>query len=292
MVNIGSVIDNKSGAYFEKVQKTFTSNLNSGNVSNFFSESESDVAATLSISALSVEELEKARKDCENYHVSYLYKTDLPIQRNDEGVYRIGKANFTEEEFDAAQSLVKGMCSQLKTGYLSYRDYAKMEMAESLVDKVASANFSEEQVAVINKAMRDYNERLIKTQNSMLASTRHKENEDSVSGKYFGIMAEVPKEVIDLHKGLYGDIFNGDDWASTDVATNQDLIDSLRSVIRDTDVTDKSNVDMLKSAYIDLMKPVYSVQYQFQRSADVSDTISRDIEDFMRMINFVDKWKQ
>ena len=163
------------------------------NSSDSFNTLGEGASATLEISALGAEELEKARKACENYHVSYLYKTELPIQKNDEGVYRIGKVDFTEEEFGAAQSLIKGMGSQLKTGYLSYRDYAKMEMAETLVDKTASANFNEEQVAVINKAMRDYNERLIKTQNSMLASTPHRENEDSASGKYFGIMAEVPR---------------------------------------------------------------------------------------------------
>lgn len=140
--------------------------------------------------------------------------------------------------------------------------------------------------------MRDYNERLIKTQNSMLASTPHRENEDSASGKYFGIMAEVPREVLDIHKGLYGDRFSGTNLASTDVATNQDLIDSLRSSIRDTDVTDKSSVERLKSTYRDMMRPAYSVQYPFQRTSDVSDTISRDIDGLMKMIDFASKWKK
>lgn len=293
-MNINSIGVEKSTEYQSKVQAAFIEKigLQGDNSSDSFNTLGEGASATLEISALGAEELEKARKACENYHVSYLYKTELPIQKNDEGVYRIGKVDFTEEEFGAAQSLIKGMGSQLKTGYLSYRDYAKMEMAETLVDKTASVNFNEEQVAVINKAMRDYNERLIKTQNSMLASTPHRENEDSASGKYFGIMAEVPREVMDVHKGLYGDRFSGTNLASTDVATNQDLTDSLRSSIRDTDVTDKSSVERLKSTYRDMMRPVYSVQYPFQRSADVSDVISRDVDDLMKMIDYANKWQR
>lgn len=293
-MNINPIGVEKSAEYQSKVQATFIEKigLQGDNSSASFNTFGEGTSATLEISALGAEELEKARKACENYHVSYLYKTELPIQKNDEGVYRIGKVDFTEEELGAAQSLIKGMGSQLKSGYLSYRDYAKMEMAESLVDKTASANFNEDQVAVINKAMRDYNEHLIKKQNSMLSSTPHRENEDSESGKYFGIMAEVPKEVIDAHKGIYGDRFSGANLASTDVATNQDLIDTLRSSIRDTDVTDKSSVDKLKSVYRDLMRPVYSSQYPFQRTSDISDVISRDIDDLMKMIDFANKWQR
>ena len=103
----------------------------------------SDTAATLSISALGAEEFEKIRDSWNNYPVSSLYK-DTPIGKNAEGLYKIGGASFNDEELSAARDLITGVGSQLKNGYLSYRDYAKMEAAQMVVDKYASEGFDEE----------------------------------------------------------------------------------------------------------------------------------------------------
>lgn len=292
MNSISSALGNKPNVYFEDVQKSIKSNLDKATEDNQISKLDEHVAATLSISALSTEELEKVRKSWQNDDVSALYETQFPVQKNDEGVYRIDKVNFTEEEFGAAQSLILGMGSHLKSGYLGYRDYAKMELAENLVDKVASSNFSEEQVAVINKAMRDYNERLVRKQDSLLASTPHKTNDDPKSGKYFGIMAEIPKEVIDVHKGIYGERFSGNNLASTDVATNQNLIDEIRDSIRNIDYADKNATEKLKSLYSNLVRPAYSAQYPFQGANDVSAVIGRDVEELNKMIEFAAKWNK
>ena len=54
----------------------------------------SDTAATLSISALGAEELEKVRDSWNNHPVSALYEKDIPVSKNAEGVYKIGGASF------------------------------------------------------------------------------------------------------------------------------------------------------------------------------------------------------
>ena len=245
-------------------------------------------AAALSISALSEEELERARAACDNHPVSALYRNDIAIRKNAEDGYRIGQVEFTEEEFLSARNLMTEVGSQLKTGYLSYRDYAKMEMAEKVVEYCAAGSFSKEQAEVIGRAMRDYNDKLIRRQNDLLANRDYIENEDTESGKYFGVQVSISKEAKDL--------FNMNpnlNYSSTDIATNKHLIDTIRDSIRVIDISDKSDVSKIKSAYQSIMEPVYRSRHPFQSVRDreaVEDALSRDVDDLLKMIDFAGKW--
>ena len=73
--------------------------------------------------------------------------------------------------------MITGIGSQLKNGYLSYRDYAKMEVAQKVVDDLASKNFREDQAKVISRAMKDFNDNLLNTQDRMLANKKIRTNE-------------------------------------------------------------------------------------------------------------------
>ena len=235
----------------------------------------SDTAATLSISALGAEELEKVRDSWNNHPVSALYEKDIPVSKNAEGVYKIGGASFNDEELSAARDLITGIGSQLKNGYLSYRDYAKMEVAQKVVDKCATEGFNEDQAKAISRAMKDYNHNLIRTQERMLANKKTKTNDDPESGKYFGIEVHVPNEV---RKST-------NEYASTDIATNRDLIANIRDNIRNTDISDKNAVNKLMASYEDMMRPAYSAQYPFQRKSDIDDVLSRDVQDILKLID-------
>ena len=248
------------------------------NINNAFS----DTAATLSISALGAEELEKVRDSWNNHPVSALYEKDIPVSKNAEGVYNIGGASFNDEELSAARDLITGVGSQLKNGYLSYRDYAKMEVAQKIVDKRASDGFNEDQAKAISKAMKDYNNNLIRTQERMLANKKTENNDDPESGKYFGIEVHVPNEV---RKST-------NEYASTDIATNRDLIANIRDNIRNTDISDKNAVNKLMASYEDMMRPAYNAQYPVQLKTNVDDVISRDVNDLMKLIDFSEKWKR
>ena len=240
----------------------------------------SDTAVTLSISALGAEELEKIRDSWNNHPVNALYEKDKPVSRNAEGVYKIGGASFNDEELYAARDLITGVGSQLKNGYLSYRDYAKMEVAQKVVDDLASKNFSEDQAKAISRAMKDYNNNLIKAQDRMLANEKTKTNDDPVSGKYFGIEVHVPEEVRKASS----------EYASTDIATNRDLIANIRDSIRNTDISDKKAVNKLMVSYDDMMRPSYGAQYPVQLKSNVDDVISRDVKDLIKLIDFSEKW--
>ena len=248
------------------------------NINNAFS----DTAATLSISALGAEELEKVRDSWNNHPVSALYEKDIPVSKNAEGVYKIGGASFNDEELSAARDLITGVGSQLKNGYLSYRDYAKMEVAQKVVDKCATEGFNEDQAKAISKAMKDYNNNLIRTQERMLANKKTKTNDDPESGKYFGIEVHVPNEV---RKST-------NEYASTDIATNRDLVANIRDNIRNTDISDKNAVNKLMASYEDMMRPAYNAQYPVQLKTNVDDVISRDVNNLMKLIDFSEKWKR
>ena len=234
----------------------------------------SDTAATLSISALGAEELEKVRDSWNNHPVSALYEKDIPVSKNAEGVYKIGGASFNDEELSAARDLITGVGSQLKNGYLSYRDYAKMEVAQKVVDKCASNGFNEDQAKAISRAMKDYNNNLIRTQERLLANKQTKTNDDSASGKYFGIEVHVPNEVRK----------SSNEYASTDIATNKELIDKIRDSIKSLDINDKDAVNKYKSLYEDIMRPVYTAQYPFRRNSDIDDILSKDINEICIMM--------
>ena len=234
----------------------------------------SDTAATLSISALGAEELEKVRDSWNNHPVSALYEKDIPVSKNAEGVYKIGGASFNDEELSAARDLITGVGSQLKNGYLSYRDYAKMEVAQKVVDKCASNGFNEDQAKAISRAMKDYNNDLIRTQERLLANKQTKTNDDSASGKYFGIEVHVPNEVRK----------SSNEYASTDIATNKELIDKIRDSIKSLDINDKDAVNKYKSLYEDIMRPVYTAQYPFRRNSDIDDILSKDINEICIMM--------
>ena len=234
----------------------------------------SDTAATLSISALGAEELEKVRDSWNNHPVSALYEKDIPVSKNAEGVYKIGGASFNDEELSAARDLITGVGSQLKNGYLSYRDYAKMEVAQKVVDKCASNGFNEDQAKAISRAMKDYNNNLIRTQERLLANKQTKTNDDSASGKYFGIEVHVPNEVRK----------SSNEYASTDIATNKELIDKIRDSIKSLDINDKDAVNKYKSVYEDIMRPVYTAQYPFRRNSDIDDILSKDINEICIMM--------
>ncbi|WP_029231580.1 hypothetical protein [Butyrivibrio sp. VCB2006] len=240
----------------------------------------SDTAATLSISALGAEELEKVRDSWNNHPVSALYEKDIPVSKNAEGVYKIGGASFNDEELSAARDLITGVGSQLKNGYLSYRDYAKMEVAQKVVDNRAYEGFNDDQAKAISKAMKDYNNNLIRTQERMLANKKTKTNDDPESGKYFGIEVHVPNEVRK----------SSNEYASTDIATNQDLIANIRYNIINTDFSDKETVNKLKASYDELMRPAYNAQYPDVLKVNVDDVISKDISDFLKLVEYADKW--
>jgi hypothetical protein len=151
-----------------------------------------------------------------------------------------------------------------------------MEIAQKVVDKCASEGFNEDQAKAISKAMKDYNNNLVRTQDRLLANKKTKNNDDPSSGRYFGIVVHVPEEA---RKSAI-------EYASTDIATNRDLIANIRDSIRNTDISDKNAVKKLMASYENMMRPAYNAQYPAQLQSNIDDVISSDVNNLMKLIDF------
>lgn len=291
MNSINMVSLDKSSDYQNKIQNSFVERItaikdDSGTSANAFSVE----PVKVDISALGAEELEKVRQSWDNHPVSALYRTDIPIGTNSDGVYRIGKVDFSEEEFKAARNLVTGMTGQLKQGALSYVDHTKMAVAENLVEKCASASFSDEQSQVIVRAMRDYNERLNSHNNELLSKST--KNDIESAKQYWGAKQEIPEEAKDAMEKLFGRRPSGT-YAVTSIATNQELIDSLQQKAKEIDVTEQEGIEKFKTFYQNTMKPVYDVMYPDEMKPDSRSTIELDLygsEGIMKMVDIAKQW--
>ena len=287
---INSVSIDKSADYKHKIQASFVENISSiKEKESKDSGSLGDQAVTVEISALGAEELDKVRQSWNNHPVSVLYRTDIPVSKNDEGVYRIGKVDFSEEEFETARNLVTGMTSQLKQGTLSYNDHTKMALAENLVDKCAADYFSEDQRQVIVKAMKDYNNRLVDRNNELLSKSNYVQNDDESARTYWGARQVIPEAAKNEMERLFGRRPSGTS-AVTSVATNQELIDSLQKKVREVDITNQSGMDDFKAFYQKLMKPAYDAIYPDRMRSDSSVSIDRDMNDIEKMVDLAKQW--
>ncbi len=286
---INPVSIDKSADYQHKIQASFVENISSIKENNpKDSGTLGGQAVTVEISALGAEELDKVRQSWNNHPVSVLYRTDIPVSKNDEGAYRIGKVDFSEDEFETARNLVTGMTSQLKQGTLSYIDHTKMALAENLVDKCA-ASFSEDQRQVIVKAMKDYNSRLVDRNNELLSKSNYVQNDDESARTYWGARQVIPEAAKNEMERLFGKRPSGT-FAVTSVATNQELIDSLQKKVKEVDITDSSGMDDFKVFYQKLVKPAYDAIYPDKMRSDANISIDRDMNDIAKMVDFAKQW--
>ena len=292
ITNLASI--DKSADYQNKIQASFAEKVGSIKENEQKSSEAYGAGAVVKveISALGAEELEKVRQSWDNHPVSALYRTDIPISANADGVYRIGKVDFSEKEFESARDLVTGMASQLKQGTLSYNDHTKMALAESLVDKCAAASFSEDQRQVIVKAMKDYNERLINRNNELISKSGYVKNDDESAGQYWGLKQTIPEAAKDEMEKLFGRR-PASVSAVTSVATNQELIERLQQKVKETDLTEKAGQDEFKAFYQSVMKSAYDAQYPDEMRSDSKSAIDLDYngsEGIMKLVEFAKKW--
>ena len=294
MNNISPVNIDKSADYQNKIQASFAEKVsqvkdNSATTPNAFG---SVPAVKVEISAMGAEEMEKVRQSWNNHPVSALHRTDIPISANADGVYRIGKVDFSEKEFESARELVTGMTSQLKQGTLSYSDHTKMALAESLIDKCAANSFSDDQRQVIVRAMKDYNERLINRNNETISKSNYVRNDDESADMYWGLKKVIPASARDEMAKLFGNSPSGT-VAVTSIATNRELIESLQKKAKEIDVTTPEGFEQFKTFYRTTMSSVYDAQYPDKMKSNSGAAIELDLNGsggMKKLIEFAKHW--
>ena len=292
ITNLASI--DKSADYQKKIQASFVEKVSSIKENEQKSPESFGTGAVVKveISALGAEELEKVRQSWDNKPVSALYRTEIPISPNADGVYRIGKVDFSEDEFEAARSLITGMASQLKQGTLSYNDYTKMALSESLIDKCAANSFSDDQRQVIVRAMKDYNVRLINRNNETISKSDYVMNDDESAGMYWGLKKVIPAAARDEMAKLFGNSSSGT-VAVTSIATNRELIESLQKKAKEIDVTTPEGFEQFKTFYRTTMSSVYDAQYPDKMKSNSGAAIELDLngsDGMKKLVEFANRW--
>ena len=294
MNNINNIGLDKSLDYQNSLQTSFVDRISDIKEANGSAQNSlgSIPCVTVEISALGAEELEKVRQSWDNKPVSALYRTEIPVSTNADGVYRIGKVDFSEDEFEAARSLVTGMASQLKQGTLSYNDYTKMALSESLIDKCAANSFSDDQRQVVVRAMKDYNVRLINRNNETISKSDYVKNDDESAGRYWGLKKVIPAAAKDEMAKLFGNSPSGT-VAVTSIATNRELIESLQKKAKEIDVTTPEGFEQFKTFYRTTMSSVYDAQYPDKMKSNSGAAIKLDLNGsggMKKLIEFAKHW--
>ena len=224
-----------------------------------------------------------------NYSVSAFFTKDGPTVKTGDNFLVSGVA-FSEEDMAKARSVMKAAVNGIDAGpgkntNLDYRTYAQMEIAQGGVAQFAKDNFTEEQQAVINKAMQEYNDALVDWEKSHQGETVT--NFDKNTSVFYGkskVLTDGDKEAIKKIAKEFADklgttVKNEDKIVKDPVvvpsATNKEKIDEVRNVFKNMDFKDTASIDNAMNLYKELMTPVNKAY---------GGNASQDVAGFMSMI--------
>ena len=184
-----------------------------------------------------------------NYSLDAFFRKDMPLLSDDNGNFTVGGATFTREELEECRAVMKAAvdgigCGIGKNTNIDYRNYAEMEIAAGGVRAYASENLTEKQAAVVNKAMKEYNDALIKHEKDTLERAGTIDISGSDVSKYYGKAQPIPKEMLDrIHSFNSNSKLNSGDVGTIQSATNEDLISKIRDMFSKLDYSDNSSLD-------------------------------------------------
>lgn len=241
-----------------------------------------------------------------DYSFEAFFRKDMPQMKNGDGTYRVGKVKFTEEElqrarnmFSAAYQGINGSNGQKLT--LDYKDYASMKLAENAISRYAKENFSEEQQTVLLNAMKEYNAALEKNQAEYISDSSFVENHYKDISDYYGLshvldenetkaLNNLKKELGKVTGKTYTEAVAGSYTGTTQIATNKDLIDSIKSLFEDVDLSDEEAMKSVWKQYYDLVKPAYLAYGMDDRQ--VNKVIRQDTDTFKNLIDKIKAMQQ
>ena len=189
-----------------------------------------------------------------NYSLDAFFRKDMPLLSDDNGNFTVGGATFTREELEECRAVMKASvdgigCGIGKNTNIDYRNYAEMEIAAGGVRAYASENLTEKQAAVVNKAMQEYNDALIKLEKDTLERVGAVDITGNELSNYYGKAQPIPKEALDrIHSFNSNSKLNSGDVGTIQSATNEELINKIRDMFSKLDYSDSSSLDPVLAA--------------------------------------------
>ena len=235
-----------------------------------------------------------------SYTMDSFFRKDMPLIKNSDGNYQIEKVSFTEDELKKARNMMMTAVKQIHgeagiKSTLDYKDYAAMSLAENAVNSYAKDNFNEEQQNIIAKAMKGYMDGLDELQKKTINSAGFGKTEYGDFSDYYGLgqilddtsakaMNELREEMERVSGRTYGRVSAGQVIGSANIATNNPLIEKMKSLFSNVDLDNKDDFDNAVKRYNDLIRPAY-VAYGMERNLD--SIIGRDADKFNNMLEAI-----
>ena len=224
-----------------------------------------------------------------NYSLDAFFRKDMPLLSDDNGNFTVGGATFTREELEECRAVMKAAvdgigCGIGKNSSIDYRNYAEMEIAAGGVRAYASENLTEKQAAVVNKAMKEYNDALIKHEKDTLERAGTIDISGSDVSKYYGKAQPIPKEMLDrIHSFNSNSKLNSGDVGTIQFATNEDLISKIRDMFSKLDYSDSSSLDTVSEKYKEYITPAKMSLGVSSANGYLSQALNQDILGFQSL---------
>ena len=234
-----------------------------------------------------------------NYSSDVFFRSNMP-QVSTDGSCLIGGVTFSKEELEQCRIVMKAAtdsigCGVGKNTNIDYRNYAQMSIAESSVKAYASEHLSEEQAAVVNRAMQEYNEALIDLEKQTFSGEEYVKSEYEELSDYYGMARVLSDGEIDAINKLKEEMsrITGRYYppsvkgmtAGVQSATNEDLKKEIADLFTNLDVTDEKSVNAAVEKYKELMRPAYTAYGMNDTHGSLSKILNQDVANFKMQIS-------
>ena len=225
-----------------------------------------------------------------NYQSDAFFKKDMPLVCGLDGNYMVGGTVFSREELEECRTVMKAAASGISCGIgknvdISYANYAEMEIAANSVSSYASENLNEKQAAVVNKAMKEYNDALAKLEEDTLSRKKAiEETERQIAkGKQEEIAEEfgtrgydtVYKDSASLNRSE-----DKGDAITTPSGRNKELIGKIKELFSGIDISDPSSWDPIMENYKELVTPAYIAFGWNSSNGTLARILNQDVSGF------------
>lgn len=229
-----------------------------------------------------------------NYSLTVFFTNDMPKITAADGSYLIDNVSFSKEELEQCRMVMKAAKDGISSGVgnLDYENHAKMGVAVSCVRTFAGDKLTEEQAAVVNKAMQEYNKALIEAEYNIMSDGNYTEHNYDGLSDYYGtarILNEGDVEALNKVKEELSRITGRTltpskegDIVVVQSATNKELINTLTNLFADIDSTDEQAVNEAMKKYKELMRPAYIAYGMNDLRGSLTRVLNEDVADFKK----------
>lgn len=236
-----------------------------------------------------------------NYSLDAFFRTDMP-QITTDGGYQVGGVYFSKEELEQCRMVMKTATDNMTCGIgrnanLDYENYAQMGIAAGTVKKYAAENLTEEQAAVVNKAMQEYNEALVNMEQDMMSDGTYLDSPYEGLNEYYGkvhLLNDSEIEAINNLKkelgkltGRYYEPTTSGAISVVQTATNKELIGNITDLFSNLDYSDEEAVNKAMEQYKRWMTPAYTAAGMNDLHGSLTRVLNEDVAGFRKQIENV-----